>query len=95
MAQQNIIPWNKLEKFAELYHHGIESEIYKKNEGLITQAEIESRLPPIFKKLHSTLADILREHASEDIRKEEEEIDKSKIRMVLKVMQTIQSTLIT
>jgi hypothetical protein len=95
MDQQNIIPWNKVEAFAEIYHHGIESEIFKKNKGLSTQAEIEARLPPIFKMLHSTLADILREHASEDIRKEEEEKDKTKIQMVLKVLQTIQSTLIT
>jgi hypothetical protein len=76
MAQKNIIPWNKLEAFVELYHHGIESEIFKKNKGLCTQAEIEARLPKVFKMLHSTLGDILREHASEDIRKVEEEIDK-------------------
>jgi hypothetical protein len=68
MNKSIIIPWSKVEMFAEVYHHGIESEIFKKNKGINTQAEIEARLYPVFKMLHSTLTNILKEHASEDMR---------------------------
>ncbi len=54
--------------FVEEYRHGIESEIFKKNKGFDTQADIEARLPRVFKMLHSTLTSILKEHASEDMR---------------------------
>jgi hypothetical protein len=71
-----IIPWSKLEKFAELYKILIVPEIYKKTSEFEPQSVIEARLPLAFKTLHSSLTSILREHVSEDFRREEQEIDK-------------------
>ena len=69
--------------------------MFNEREGLHTKAEVEAVLPVYFKKIHATVTAILKEHASEDFKKEEEEIEKNKIQMIIKVLSTIQTTLIT
>ena len=49
-------------------------------EGILTKAQIEPLLPPFFKKLHSNLSTIIKDHLGEEIKKGEEELlEKSKI----------------
>jgi argonaute-like protein implicated in RNA metabolism and viral defense len=65
------------------------------NDGILTKAQIQPLLPAYFKKLHSTLTSILNDHVGEEKKKEEEELEKNKVYMIIKIMQTIQSTLVT
>lgn len=91
MQKQGIIPWTKLEAFVRLYTNTIESQIFNEKEGIYTKAQIETLLPPIFMKLHSTLSTIIKDHLGEESKKqvEDEMIGKSKLRMFINIMSTI------
>jgi hypothetical protein len=95
MQQSGIIPWTKFEGFVRLYRNTIEPQIFNEQEGILSKAQIEPLLPAYFKTLHSSLSTTIKEHCGEEIKKEEEEIEKCKIRMIIKVMSTIQTTLVT
>ena len=86
MQRQGIVPWSKLEAFVKLYDKTIQSLIDNEKDGIITKAQIEPLLPGYFKKLYSTLATFLSDHVGEEIKKEEEELEKNKVYMIIKVM---------
>ena len=92
MLHKVKIPWKKLEAFVILYRNTVERLINYEEEGTLNKGEIEALLPDNFKNLHANLTTILKEHASVDEKREEEEIEKSKISMIISVLQTIQST---
>jgi len=91
MQRSGIIPWNQLEAFVRLYNNTIASQLMNEQEGILTKAQIEPLLPPFFKKLHSNLSTIVKDHLGEEVKKEEEELEKGKIRLIIKVMSTIKS----
>ena len=91
MQRSGIIPWNQLEAFVRLYNNTIASQLLNEQEGILTKAQIEPLLPPFFKKLHSNLSTIVKDHLGEEVKKEEEELEKGKIRLIIKVMSTIKS----
>ena len=89
MHQQRIIPWTKLDAFVNLYNNTINCDMIKVQNGILTKAQIEPLLPAYFKCLHSNLSTIIKDHLGDEIKQEEEEIEKGKIRMIIKIMSTI------
>jgi hypothetical protein len=86
MQQQGIIPWTKLVDFVKIYTKTIQSQIENEQDGTLTKAQIEPLLPALFKKLHSTLTAILNDDMGEEIKREQEEIEKNKVHMIIKIM---------
>jgi len=73
----------------------VEPQIFNEQEKFYTRAQIEPLLPVIFKRLYTSLSATLKEHVPEEMKEEEEKVEKSKIQIIIKVLQTIQTTLVT
>ena len=68
---------------------------YEKN-GVFSKSQIETLLPPILKKFYSTLTGILNEQHGVDLNiKNDDQMDKSKIQIIIKAMQAIQAKIMS
>ena len=62
MQKQILVSWSKFEAFTAEYHMSIDPLVHYEKNGVLSKSQIETLLPPILMKFHSTLTTILNEH---------------------------------